>query len=45
MGGKDVFPIKQLQSSNMEQTIRQQLLTQLADRKFTEDTDGSLSLN
>lgn len=45
MGGKDVFHMKQLQISNMEPIIFLQLLKQLADRKFTEDTDGSPSLN
>lgn len=46
MGGKDVLHMKQLRISNMEPFTFLQLLKQLADRKFTEDTDdGSPSLN
>lgn len=41
MGGKDVLHMKQLQISNMEPFTFLQLLKQLADRKFAEDTDGS----
>ncbi|GFZ03029.1 MAC/Perforin domain-containing protein [Actinidia rufa] len=45
MGGKDVIHIKQLQNSNLQPAEVQKLLKQLADEKFSEDTNGSFTLD
>ena len=45
MGGKDVIHIKQLQNSNLQPAEVQQLLKQLADERFSEDTNGSFTLD
>lgn len=42
MGGKDVIHIKQLQNSTLEPTQVQTLLKQLADEKFSEDSNEKL---
>lgn len=43
MGGKDVIYLKQLQNSNLQPSEVQKLLKQLADERFSEDVNGSLT--
>ncbi|KAI6705186.1 hypothetical protein NL676_008148 [Syzygium grande] len=42
MGGKDVVHVKQLQNSHCQPTDVQNYLKQLADQRFSEDTNGTL---
>lgn len=45
MGGKDVVHIKQLQNSRLQSNEVQKLLKDLADKRFSENVNGSSSLN
>lgn len=42
MGGKDVVHVKQLQNSHLQPPDIQNYLKQLADQRFSEDTNGTL---
>lgn len=45
MGGKDVIHVKQLENSNLQPTEVQKLLKEQADKRFSEDVNGSFLLN
>ncbi|XP_059439512.1 MACPF domain-containing protein NSL1 [Corylus avellana] len=45
MGGKDVIHIKQLENSNLQPTEVQKLLKECADKRFSEDVNGSFISN
>jgi hypothetical protein len=45
MGGKDVIHIKQLENSNLQPTEVQKLLKECADKRFSEDVNGSFLSN
>ncbi|KAK7362812.1 hypothetical protein VNO77_04935 [Canavalia gladiata] len=45
MGGKDVIHIKQSKNSDFQQTDLQKLLKQLADERFSEDSNQSSNVN
>lgn len=45
MGGKDVVHIKQSKSSDLQPTELQKLLKQLADERFSEDSNRSSIVN
>lgn len=45
MGGKDVIHVKQLENSNLQPTEVQKLLKEQADKRFSEDVNGSFLSN
>ncbi|OVA11525.1 Membrane attack complex component/perforin/complement C9 [Macleaya cordata] len=45
MGGKDVVHIKQLANSNLQSAEVQKMLKNLADKRFSEEVNGSFMLN
>jgi hypothetical protein len=45
MGGKDVVHIRQLENSNLQPAEVQKLLKEYADKRFSEDVNGSFLSN